>query len=211
MHLRYHRVNDVQRFRFSRPAPKKDVISFMNYSDKEKETNIITNNEFASLWLERTVLVTSHPLPGILRCFPVTSSQTYLVSPLRNAIETMEATNTMLRDLIVAHKADHSLPLNPLSMKLNGILDPAVMGGIDNYEKGFLNAEYRTSHPEESSDLLKLEGLIAEQIPLLGVGLQLHKARAPPELSPFHQRLEQCFASMRSQVEAKYGKRVRYK
>ncbi|XP_076229494.1 dedicator of cytokinesis protein myoblast city isoform X2 [Nomia melanderi] len=205
--LRYHRVNDVQRFRFSRPAPKKDVISFVN-SDKEKETNINTNNEFASLWLERTVLVTSHPLPGILRCFPVTSSQTYLVSPLRNAIETMEATNTMLRDLIIAHKADHSLPLNPLSMKLNGILDPAVMGGIDNYEKGFLNAEYRASHPEESSDLLKLEGLIAEQIPLLGVGLQLHKARAPPELSPFHQRLEQCFASMRSQVEAKYGKRT---
>ncbi|XP_076631403.1 dedicator of cytokinesis protein myoblast city isoform X2 [Colletes latitarsis] len=207
--LRYHRVNDVQRFRFSRPAPKKDLISAMiNSGDKEKESTTVTNNEFASLWLERTVLVTSHPLPGILRCFPVTSSETYLVSPLRNAIETMEATNTALKNLIVAHKADHSLPLNPLSMKLNGILDPAVMGGIDNYEKAFLNPEYRNSHPEESSDLLKLEGLIAEQIPLLGVGVQVHKARAPPELAPFHQRLEQCFASMRGQVETKYGKRT---
>lgn len=95
-------------------------------------------------------------------------------------------------------------------MKLNGILDPAVMGGIDNYEKAFLNAEYRDNHPEESSDLLKLEGLIAEQIPLLSVGLQLHKARAPTELAPFHQRLEQCFMSMRTQVEAKYGKRVSF-
>ncbi|XP_053976094.1 dedicator of cytokinesis protein 1 isoform X2 [Hylaeus volcanicus] len=202
--LRYHRVNDVQRFRFSRPAPKKDLISAMiNSGDKEKD-----NNEFASLWLERTVLVTSHPLPGILRCFPVTSSDTYLVSPLRNAIETMEATNTALRDLIVAHKADHSLPVNPLSMKLNGILDPAVMGGIDNYEKAFLNPEYRNSHPEESSDLLKLEGLIAEQIPLLGVGVQVHKACAPPQLTLLHQRLEQCYATMRSQVESKYGKRT---
>ncbi|XP_043247936.1 dedicator of cytokinesis protein 1 isoform X3 [Colletes gigas] len=207
--LRYHRVNDVQRFRFSRPAPKKDLISAMiNSGDKEKEPTTVTNNEFASLWLERTVLVTSHPLPGILRCFPVTSSETYLVSPLRNAIETMEATNTALKNLIVAHKADHSLPLNPLSMKLNGILDPAVMGGIDNYEKAFLNPEYRNSHPEESSDLLKLEGLIAEQVPLLGVGVQVHKARAPPELAPFHQRLEQCFVSMRGQVETKYGKRT---
>lgn len=98
--------------------------------------------------------------------------------------------------------------MNPLSLKLNGILDPAVMGGIDNYEKAFLNTEYRNSHPEESSDLLRLEGLIAEQIPLLGVGVQLHKARAPPELTPFHKRLEECFASMRNQVEAKYGKRV---
>ena len=202
-------MNDVQRFRFSRPAPKKDfILATASSGDKEKETNTVVNNEFASLWLERTVLVTSHPLPGILRCFPVTSSETYLVSPLRNAIETMEATHTALRDLIVAHKADHSLPLNPLSMKLNGILDPAVMGGIDNYEKAFLNPEYRNSHPEESSDLLRLEGLIAEQIPVLGVGVQLHKARAPPELTPFHQRLEQCFASMRSQVETKYGKRT---
>ncbi|XP_061941676.1 dedicator of cytokinesis protein 1 isoform X6 [Apis cerana] len=206
--LRYHRVNDVQRFRFSRPAPKKDIISTtVNSGDKEKDMNTL-NNEFASLWLERTVLVTSHPLPGILRCFPVTSSETYLVSPLRNAIETMEATNIALRDLILAHKADNNLPLNPLSMKLNGILDPAVMGGIDNYEKAFLNSEYRNSHLEETSDLLKLEGLIAEQIPLLSIGVQLHKMRAPPELTPFHQRLEQCFASMRNQVEAKYGKRT---
>lgn len=93
-------------------------------------------------------------------------------------------------------------------MKLNGVLDPAVMGGIDNYEKAFLNADYKESHMDESSDLLKLESLIAEQIPLLGVGVQIHKARAPPELAPFHQRLEQCFMSMKSQVEAKYGKRV---
>lgn len=200
-------MNDVQRFRFSRPAPKKDLTSTTANSG-DKEMNTVTNNEFASLWLERTVLVTSHPLPGILRCFPVTSSETYLVSPLRNAIETMEATNTTLRDLILAHRADNNIPLNPLSMKLNGILDPAVMGGIDNYEKAFLNSEYRSAHPEESSDLLKLEGLIAEQIPLLSVGVQLHKARAPPELTPFHQRLEQCFTSIRNQVEAKYGKRV---
>lgn len=102
MCFRYHRVNDVQRFRFSRPAPRKEVIAAT--SDKEKETSSAASNEFASLWLERTVLVTSYPLPGILRWFPVTSSETYLVSPLRNAIETMEATNAALRDLIVAHR-----------------------------------------------------------------------------------------------------------
>ncbi|XP_029669948.1 dedicator of cytokinesis protein 1 isoform X1 [Formica exsecta] len=206
--LRYHRVNDVQRFRFSRPAPRKEIIAIANDKEKEINAGINNSNEFASLWLERTVLVTSYPLPGILRWFPVTSSETYLVSPLRNAIETMEATNIVLRDLIIAHRSDPSLPLNPLSMKLNGILDPAVMGGIDNYEKAFLNVEYKDSHLEESSDLLKLEGLIAEQIPLLSIGLQLHKARAPTELAPFHQRLEQCFVSMRNQVEAKYGKRT---
>ncbi|XP_058798317.1 dedicator of cytokinesis protein 1 isoform X2 [Phymastichus coffea] len=197
--LRYHRVNNVQKFRFSRPAPRKE---FMSNGEKE------SGNEFASLWLERTVLSISHTLPGILRWFPVVFSDTYLVSPLRNAIETMEATNAALRDLIIAHRADINLPLNPLSMKLNGVLDPAVMGGIDNYEKAFLNAEYREAHPEDVRDLEKLENLIAEQIPLLGVGVQLHKARASLELAPFHQHLEQCYATMRVQVEARYGKRT---
>lgn len=96
-------------------------------------------------------------------------------------------------------------------MKLNGVLDPAVMGGIDNYEKAFLNPEYREAHPEDARDLLKLENLIAEQIPLLGVGVQLHKARASVELALFHQHLEQCYTTMRTQVEARYGKRVSIK
>lgn len=107
--IRHHRVNDVQRFQFSRPAPRRDstltTISVSSDKDiKDKETGSNAKNEFASLWLERTVLVTSYPLPGILRWFPVTSSETYLVSPLRNAIETMEATNSALRDLVIAHK-----------------------------------------------------------------------------------------------------------
>ncbi|XP_032683602.1 dedicator of cytokinesis protein 1-like, partial [Odontomachus brunneus] len=174
--LRYHRhVNDVQRFKFSRPVSRKEILSTLSAgSDKEKEANVGTSssNEIASLWLERTVLVTSHPFPGILRRFPITSSETYLVSPLRDAIETIEAINTELRDLIIAHKNNPIFSLNSLSIKLNGILDPA----LDNYEKAFLNTEYKKSHPEESSDLIKLEGLIAEQIPLLSVGLQLFNA-----------------------------------
>ena len=93
-------------------------------------------------------------------------------------------------------------------MKLNGVLDPAVMGGINNYEKAFLNDEYKEEHPAEIKDLAKLEDLIAEQIPLLGIGVQLHKMRASSELAPFHQHLEQCYITMRTQVEARYGKRV---
>lgn len=119
------RVNDVQKFRFNRPFYRRDGLA----SDAD--------NEFANLWLERTVMVTTYPLPGILRWFPVTSTDTFLVSPLRTAIETMETTNKSLRDIILAHTADPSLQLNPLSLKLNGIVDAAVMGGITNYEKVF--------------------------------------------------------------------------
>lgn len=54
---------------------------------------------------------------------------------MRNAIETMEVTNKALRDLIIAHRSDATLQLNPLSLKINGIVDAAVMGGVTNYEK----------------------------------------------------------------------------
>ena len=47
----------------------------------------------------------------------------------------MELTTKQLRSLIGRHKTDVKLNINPLSMKLNGIIDAAVMGGISNYEK----------------------------------------------------------------------------
>jgi dedicator of cytokinesis protein 1 len=47
----------------------------------------------------------------------------------------MELTNKALRDLVIAHRSDPSLQLNPLSMKISGIVDAAVMGGVTNYEK----------------------------------------------------------------------------
>jgi dedicator of cytokinesis protein 1 len=47
----------------------------------------------------------------------------------------MEVTNKALSDLIIAHRSDPMLQLNPLSLKINGIVDAAVMGGVTNYEK----------------------------------------------------------------------------
>lgn len=57
------------------------------------------------------------------------------MSPVETAIEQMKSSNSSLRELIVNHSADPNLPLHTLSMKLNGIVDAAVMGGIANYEK----------------------------------------------------------------------------
>lgn len=74
------RVNSISKFQYSRPFYSKD-----GEADEE--------NGFANLWLERTVLEISSPLPGILRWFPVVSAETYLISPLNNAIETMQNAN----------------------------------------------------------------------------------------------------------------------
>ncbi|KAL0187264.1 hypothetical protein M9458_018934, partial [Cirrhinus mrigala] len=57
------------------------------------------------------------------------------ISPLDNAIETMELANEKLSNLVQQQACDRSLAVHPLSMMLNGIVDPAVMGGFSNYEK----------------------------------------------------------------------------
>lgn len=44
------------------------------------DSSIGEQNEFATLWLERTILKIRSPLPGILRWFPVDQTQTFNVS-----------------------------------------------------------------------------------------------------------------------------------
>ncbi|KAG7255967.1 hypothetical protein CRUP_038486 [Coryphaenoides rupestris] len=89
-----------------------------------------------SMWIERTTFTTVYKLPGILRWFEATEMKQTTLSPLENAIETMESTNDKILTLINQYQTDLSLPINPLSMLLNGIVDPAVMGGFAKYEKG---------------------------------------------------------------------------
>lgn len=57
------------------------------------------------------------------------------ISPLEIAVETMQLTNEKISSMVQRHLSDSNLPINPLSMLLNGIVDPAVMGGFANYEK----------------------------------------------------------------------------
>lgn len=57
------------------------------------------------------------------------------ISPLENAMETMHLTNEKISNMVQKHLNDPNLPINPLSMLLNGVVDPAVMGGLANYEK----------------------------------------------------------------------------
>lgn len=193
--IKYYKANHVQNFRYSRPFSRKDPL-------------IEADNEFATLWLERTYLTISYPLPGILRWFPVCSTKVEEISPLHNAIETMENANKELRDLIIMYDKDKSIQLNPLSLKLNGIVDPAVMGGVMNYEKAFFTPEYIDSHENDKELLQRLKDLIADQIPLLELCVKIHRDRAPPSLIPLQKHIEECFAKMQERVVEKYGKRV---
>ena len=193
--LRYYKVNEIKKFTYSRPLRKGERDS---------------DNEFANMWIERTSLQTSYALPGILRRFHVIQTNTIELSPLENAIETMENSNNKVRNLVLQYRSDSALPLNPLSLALNGIVDAAVMGGIVNYEKAFFTDDYMRKHQfkKDLDAINRLKDLIANQIPLLEAGIALHKIRAPPSLRPFHDHMEEAFAKLKANIEEKYGKRT---
>ncbi|XP_053150926.1 dedicator of cytokinesis protein 2 isoform X2 [Hemicordylus capensis] len=190
--INFYKSNHVQRFHYSRPVRKGSV-------DPE--------NEFASMWIERTSYITAYKLPGILRWFEVVSMSQTTISPLENAIETMSMTNEKILAIINQYQNDENLPINPLSMLLNGIVDPAVMGGFAKYETAFFTDEYIREHPEDQEKLNRLKDLIAWQIPFLGAGIKIHERRVSNSLRPFHERMEECFKHLKVKVEKQYGVR----
>uniref|UniRef100_A0A3B4GTI0 Dedicator of cytokinesis protein 3-like n=1 Tax=Pundamilia nyererei TaxID=303518 RepID=A0A3B4GTI0_9CICH len=156
---------------------------------------------FQSLWIERTTLILTHPLPGISRWFEVEKRELVEVSPLENAISVVENKNQELRTLIsqYQHKQLHG-NINLLSMTLNGVIDAAVNGGIARYQEAFFDKEYITSHPEDTEKITQLKDLMQEQVHILGVGLAVHEKLVHPEMRPLHKKLIDQFQMMRSSL-----------
>ncbi|XP_072259056.1 dedicator of cytokinesis protein 5-like isoform X2 [Pyxicephalus adspersus] len=123
------------------------------------------------------------------------------ISPLQNAIETMELTNEKISHQVQQHRADPGLPLHPLSMLISGIVDPAVMGGFSNYEKAFFSERYQQEHRSDHDRIEMLKQLIALQMPLLAQAIRIHGEKLTENLRPLHDRLVSCFQDMKGKVE----------
>ncbi|XP_054640181.1 dedicator of cytokinesis protein 3-like isoform X2 [Dunckerocampus dactyliophorus] len=182
----FYRVNNVRRFRHDRPFHK---------GPKDRE------NEFKSLWIERTTLVLAHPLPGISRWFEVEKRELVEVSPLENAICVVENKNQELRTLFsqYQHKQLHN-NVNLLSMTLNGVIDAAVNGGIARYQEAFFDKDYISSHPEDSEKITQLKNVMQEQVHILGTGLAVHENLVHPEMRPLHKKLIDQFQVLRNSL-----------
>uniref|UniRef100_A0A3B3Z9L3 Uncharacterized protein n=1 Tax=Periophthalmus magnuspinnatus TaxID=409849 RepID=A0A3B3Z9L3_9GOBI len=182
----FYRVNNVRRFRYDRPFHK---------APKDKD------NEFKSLWIERTTLILTHPLPGISRWFEVEKRELVEVSPLENAVSVVENKNQELRTLISQYQHKQLQGnINLLSMTLNGVIDAAVNGGIARYQEAFFDKEYITSHPEDTDKITQLKDLMQEQVHILGVGLAVHEKLVHPEMRPLHKKLIDQFQMMRTSL-----------
>ncbi|XP_057318557.1 dedicator of cytokinesis protein 3 isoform X2 [Microplitis mediator] len=181
----FYLVNDVRKFTFDRPLHRGPV-------DRE--------NEFKSLWIERTTLTTEAKLPGILRWFEVIERRSELLAPVQYACETMQNVETELRRLVAQYTAEPHRNINPFSMRLQGIIDANVMGGITKYQEAFLTAEFARQNPEMVPHVNKLKNLILDQISVLESGLVLHGQIAPAGVQPLHKRLIERFTQLKQSL-----------
>ncbi|XP_022235958.1 dedicator of cytokinesis protein 4-like isoform X2 [Limulus polyphemus] len=183
--LSYYLVNDVRTFQFDRPVHKGPIAK---------------DNEFKSLWIERTTLTIGSRLPGILRWFEVTDRQVEEISPIAHACETVDHMNKELRRLIAQYTNDPKRSISPLSMRLQGVIEAAVNGGIAKYQEAFFTAGFATQNPEQTEYIDRLKILILEKVQILEGGLSLHGRLAPPEVLPLHHRLVDRFAAMKQSI-----------
>ncbi|XP_074109684.1 dedicator of cytokinesis spg isoform X2 [Cotesia typhae] len=181
----FYLVNDVRKFTFDRPLHRGPV-------DRE--------NEFKSLWIERTTLTTEAKLPGILRWFEVIERRSELLAPVQYACETMQNVENELRRLVAQYTAEPHRNINPFSMRLQGIIDANVMGGITKYQEAFLTGEFSRQNPEMLPHVNKLKNLILDQISVLESGLVLHGQIAPPGVQPLHKRLIERFTQLKQSL-----------
>lgn len=184
--LSFYKVNDVCEFQFDRPfhRPQKD-----------------DSNEFKTLHLERTILQTTSPLPGILRWFEVIHSEVQQLTPIETAIDQMDQMNRMLRTLVATYSTNNYNTLNPLTMRLNGVIDPAVNGGLTKYQEAFFSSDYARKYPENMHAVNRLRTLFLEQVQILEGALSLHGRLAPPDVQPLHKRLVELFATMKQGIK----------
>ncbi|XP_061618455.1 dedicator of cytokinesis protein 4b isoform X4 [Phyllopteryx taeniolatus] len=181
----FYKFNHIWRFRYDRPFHK---------GTKDKE------NEFKSLWVERTTLTLVQSLPGISRWFEVDKRELVEVSPLENAIEVIENKNLQLRTLIAQCQSRQMQNVNPLTMCLNGVIDAAVNGGLARYQEAFFVKDYMMNHPEDGEKIGRLRELMFEQAHILEYGLAVHEKVVPQDMRPLHKKLVDQFHLMKSSL-----------
>lgn len=112
------------------------------------------------MWIERTTMEIASALPGILRWFEVINRHTEEIPPVQYACETMRNVENELRQLITLHSLDPKRNLNPFTMRLQGIIDANVQGGISKYQQAFFTKEFAKLYPEHKIYAENLKDLI---------------------------------------------------
>ena len=184
----FYDANETSMFKYSRPL------------NEESSSN--PSMELTNTWTENTVMFAENQLPFVSRMTKVAKAIVFKTSPIENAII---AVRNVTKELVALHslyrqklnsKDDElrfsgelgtvphttkgenhpKLSMNPFTMKLSGVVDSPVNGGIAIYKRTFLsNPAYRIAENEPTCQ--KLYSSILDQVNDVKIGY--HCARLP--------------------------------
>lgn len=124
------------------------------------------------------------------------------LTPVEFACETMENATKELYDFINQYRADPKRNINPFTMRLQGIIDANVMGGITKYQDAFFNERFIQSAEGKTQQInvQRLKSLMMKQVQILETALELHGNLAPDGVKPLHKRLVERFTQMKQSI-----------
>lgn len=107
-----------------------------------------------------------------------------------------------LLELLAQYRSDSNKNINPFSMRLQGVIDANVMGGISKYQQAFFTEDFANSvhGRDQQVNVHKLHCLIHDQILILETALELHGELAPAEVQPLHKRLLERFSQLKKSL-----------
>lgn len=114
----------------------------------------------------------------------------------------MENVEKDLCVLIGQYKSDPAKNINPFSMRLQGVIDANVMGGISKYQEAFFTAHFVNSNEGkfQHANVQRLKNLILKQMSILETALELHGQLAPVGVQPLHKRLLERFSQLKQSL-----------
>lgn len=192
-----------------------DVFTYTRVKSQNKDKNA---NEFKDLVLEKWYLVTEEALPGMKRCASVVSRECVVRPPIESALVNIITKNRELEDLIWkvqnADMVEAKKMHGPLSMNLSGVIDAAVMGGVDKYREAFFTGSYLEANPAHKPFVVQFAVAMEHQLTILDKGLKLFMAQCDETLKPLTLHLQTTLEKMNvsvrrdiiSQGTAKYHK-----
>jgi len=175
-----------------------DVFTYDDVYRKEKKVK--GENEFKGVWLNRVFVFTKHPVPWLQRRQVVMKMTKLEYSPLEVAIYNLAKKNMQLKEVIetINEEIKHGKPssMNSLSMQLQGVVDAAVMGGIKKYQEAFFSGEYFQKFPDAIKLSETFHEVLAEQMKILIVGMDLYGENCEEKLKLHHEYLDERLREM---------------
>ncbi|KRZ98427.1 uncharacterized protein AC631_05814, partial [Debaryomyces fabryi] len=144
------------------------------------------------LWTEEITYETNLRFPTILNKSDVRDIQVVKLSPLDNAVRTIEHKYNDLAQveakLINAfkEKSEYSSLLKDLRALLAGVVDSPVNGGVEQYRRFMYDDEY-------GDDQKRMKNAFDKLCVILDKCLQIHSKLVTPDMESFHDALLQLF------------------